>query len=327
MKKVLITGSEGFIGSHLVECLVKKNYKVKAFVLYNSFNNKGWLESIDKKILNKIDIHFGDIKDEKNLSLAFKGVDKVIHLAALIGIPYSYYSPRSYIDTNIFGTYNILEQCLKSKIKKLIVTSTSEVYGSALKIPIDENHKLQAQSPYAATKIAADKLTESYIKSFDLNAVIVRPFNTFGPRQSNRAVIPTIINQMLKKETIELGALNTKRDFNYVEDICNAFERILKTNRFNGKEVNICTGKSISILNIAKIIGKILKKDFRIIKSDDRLRPKKSEVEHLQGSNSFFKKNIKNFKKCKFETGLKKTVEWYRKNQKLKNFNAEKYIM
>ena len=246
MKKILITGSEGFVGSHLVEYLVRKKYKVRAFVLYNSFANKGWLENIDKEIL-KIEIHLV-ILSYHTLSLAFKNIDRVIHLAALIGIPYSYNSTKSYIDTNIIGTYNILEQCVKSKIKKLIITSTSEVYGSALKIPIDEGHKLQAQSPYAATKIAADKLTESYIKSFNLNAVIVRPFNIYGPRQSNRAVIPTIITQILKNKKIELGSLTPKRDFNYVADVCTAFEKILKNNKLNGKEVNICSGSSYQFL-------------------------------------------------------------------------------
>jgi len=207
MKKVLVTGSEGFIGSHLVEHLVKKNYRVKAFVLYNSLSNIGWLNSLDKNILKKIEIYFGDIRDLKNLSKSFNGVEYVFHLAALIGIPYSYTSPKSYIDTNIIGTYNILECCLNYKIKKLITTSTSEVYGSALKIPIDENHKLQAQSPYSATKIGADKLTESYIKSFGLKAIIVRPFNTYGPRQSTRAIIPTIITQALKTNITHEEAL------------------------------------------------------------------------------------------------------------------------
>jgi len=325
MKKVLITGSEGFIGSHLVEYLVKKKYKVKAFVLYNSYADKGWLQTLDAEILKKIEIHFGDIRDDKNLSLAFKNVDHVIHLAALIGIPYSYSSTKSYIDTNIIGTYNILEQCIKSKIKKLIITSTSEVYGSALKIPIDENHKLQAQSPYAATKIAADKLTESYIKSFNLNAVIVRPFNTYGPRQSTRAVIPTIITQILKNKNIELGSLTPKRDFNYVYNVCDAFEKILKSNKLNGKEVNICSGESISILNLIKLISKILKKNVQIKMSKKRLRPIKSEVDHLKGSNKKFLYHMPNYKKTDLMNGLKKTIEWYSDNENLKRFDSENY--
>jgi len=327
MKKILITGSEGFIGSHLVEYLVRKKYNVKAFVLYNSFANKGWLETLDKEILEKIEIYFGDIRDYKNLSLAFKDVDRVIHLAALIGIPYSYNSTKSYIDTNIIGTYNILEQCVKSKIKKLIITSTSEVYGSALKIPIDENHKLQAQSPYAATKIAADKLTESYIKSFNLNAVIVRPFNTYGPRQSTRAVIPTIITQILKNKKIELGSLTPKRDFNYVSDVCSAFERILKNNKLIGKEVNICSGESISILNLVKLISKISNKKFKIKKSNKRLRPLKSEVDHLKGSNKKFSYYISNYKRTDLINGLKKTIEWYANNETIKQFDTKNYII
>jgi len=327
MKKILITGSEGFIGSHLVEHLVKKNYKVKAFVLYNSFNKNGWLDTLDKKFLQKIEIHYGDIRDYKNLSFAFKNVDQVIHLAALIGIPYSYTSAKSYIDTNIIGTYNILEHCLKSKIKKLIVTSTSEVYGSALKLPIDENHKLQAQSPYAATKIASDKLTESYIKSFNLNAVIVRPFNIYGPRQSTRAVIPTIITQILKNKNIELGSLTPRRDFNYVYNVCDAFEKILKSNKLNGKEVNVCSGESISILNLVKLISKILKKNVRIKMSKKRLRPIKSEVDHLKGSNKKFLNHISNYKKIDLVNGLKKTIEWYSNNENLKRFDTENYTI
>ena len=327
MKKILITGSEGFIGSHLVEHLVKKNYKVKAFVLYNSFNKNGWLDTLDKKLLQKIEIHYGDIRDYKNLSFAFKNVDQVIHLAALIGIPYSYTSAKSYIDTNIIGTYNILEHCLKSKIKKLIVTSTSEVYGSALKLPIDENHKLQAQSPYAATKIASDKLTESYIKSFNLNAVILRPFNTYGPRQSTRAVIPTIITQMLKNKKIELGSLNPKRDFNYVDDVCDGFEKILKNNTLNGKEVNICSGQSISISDLTQLIGKIMKKKIVIKKSKKRSRPKNSEVDHLEGSQKLFLKHIKNHKKTTLSDGLKKTIEWYSDTTNLNKFDYKSYTI
>lgn len=327
MKKILVTGSEGFIGSHLVEYLVRKNYKVKAFVLYNSFADKGWLKTFDREILKKIEIHFGDIRDSKNLSLAFKNVDRVIHLAALIGIPYSYTSTKSYIDTNIIGTYNILEQCIKSKIKKLIITSTSEVYGSAIKIPIDENHKLQAQSPYAATKIAADKLTESYIKSFNLNAVIVRPFNTYGPRQSTRAVIPTIITQILKNKNIELGSLTPKRDFNYVYDVCHAFEKILNNSKLNGKEVNICSNESISILNIVRLVSKILNKKFKIKKSKKRLRPIKSEVNHLKGSNKKFSHFISNYKRTDFAIGLKKTIEWYSNTKNLEKFDNKNYTI
>jgi NAD dependent epimerase/dehydratase len=325
MKKVLVTGSEGFIGSHLVEHLVKKNYRVKAFVLYNSFSDIGWLSSMDKNILNKIEIYFGDIRDLKNLSKSFNGVEYVFHLAALIGIPYSYTSPKSYIDTNIIGTYNILECCLNYKIKKLITTSTSEVYGSALKIPIDENHKLQAQSPYSATKIGADKLTESYIKSFGLKATIVRPFNTYGPRQSTRAIIPTIITQALKKNIIEIGSVYPKREFNYVLDVCAAFEKIIKNNKLTGHEVNVCSGKSISIIDLIKLISKIMGKNIIIEKKKNRERPKNSEVSNLVGSNKKLLKNIRQKNTTSLTQGLKETIEWFSDKKNLSEYKFTKY--
>jgi dTDP-glucose 4,6-dehydratase len=325
MKKVLVTGSEGFIGSHLVEHLVKKNYRVKAFVLYNSLSNIGWLSSLDKNILNKIEIYFGDIRDLKNLSKSFNGIEYVFHLAALIGIPYSYTSPKSYIDTNIIGTYNILECCLNYKIKKLITTSTSEVYGSALKIPIDENHKLQAQSPYSASKIGADKLTESYIKSFGLKAIIVRPFNTYGPRQSTRAIIPTIITQALKTNIIEIGSIYPKREFNYVLDVCSAFEKIIKNNKLIGQEVNVCSGKSISIIDLIKLISKIMEKNITIKRKKNRERPKNSEVNNLVGSNKKLLKNIKQKNTTSLNQGLKKTIEWFSDKKNLNKYRLDEY--
>jgi len=323
-KNVLITGSEGFIGSHIVETLLKKDYKVRAFVYYNSFNNIGWLSSLDPKLLKKIDIHLGDIRDEKNVMSAFKNIDYVVHLAALIGIPYSYNSPKSYIETNILGTYNVLESSLKNKIKKTLVTSTSEVYGSAKKIPIDENHILQAQSPYSATKIAADKLTESYCKSFDLNATIVRPFNTYGPRQSNRAIIPTIITQILKNKKLMIGSLSPKRDLNYVENVAETFEKILVSNKLKGEEVNICSGKSISVRELIHLISKLMDKKVNMVIDKSRIRPKNSEVDNLLGSYKKLNKHIK-IKKIPIIEGLKKTIEWFNKEENLKKYDANKY--
>ena len=325
-KNVLITGSEGFIGSHIVQLLLKKKYKVRAFVYYNSFNNIGWLSSLDKDELKKINIHFGDIRDEKNVMAAFKNIDYVIHLAALIGIPYSYNSPKSYIETNVLGTYNVLEASLKKKIKRLLVTSTSEVYGSAKKIPIDENHVLQGQSPYAATKIAADKLTESYCKSFDLNATIVRPFNTYGPRQSNRAIIPTIITQILNKNSLKIGSLTPKRDFNYVENVAETFEKILVSSKLKGEEVNISSGKSISIRDLIYQISRLLKKNIKIKVDKSRIRPKNSEVNNLQGSSKKLDRIIK-AKKISLNEGLKKTIDWFKNKENLIKYDTDKYIL
>jgi len=325
-KNILITGSEGFIGSHLVQHLLNKKYNVRAFVYYNSFNNIGWLSSLNKKELKKINIHFGDIRDEKNVFAAFKNINYVIHLAALIGIPYSYYSPKSYIETNINGTYNILEASLKKKINKLLVTSTSEVYGSARKIPIEENHILQAQSPYAATKIAADKLTESYCKSFGLNATIVRPFNTFGPRQSNRAIIPTIITQLLNKNILKIGSLTPKRDFNYVENVAKTFEKILFSSKFKGEEVNISSGKSISIESLIYRIANLIDKKVKIKIDNIRIRPKNSEIDNLLGSSKKLNKSIR-FKKVSFNEGLKKTIDWFKNEENLKKYDSDKYVL
>ena len=325
-KNVLITGSEGFIGSHIVQRFLKKKYKVRAFVYYNSFNNIGWLSSLDKDELKKINIHFGDVRDEKNVMAAFKNIDYVIHLAALIGIPYSYNSPKSYIETNVLGTYNVLESSLKKKIKRLLVTSTSEVYGSAKKIPIDENHVLQSQSPYAATKIAADKLTESYCKSFDLNATIVRPFNTYGPRQSNRAIIPTIITQILNKNSLKIGSLTPKRDFNYVENVAETFEKILVSSKLKGEEVNISSGKSISIRDLIYQISRLLKKDIKIKVDKSRIRPKNSEVNNLQGSSKKLDRIIKT-KKISLNEGLKKTIDWFKNKENLIKYDTDKYIL
>ena len=258
MKNIFITGSEGFIGSHLVELLVKKKFKVKALVQYNSFNSWGWLETLDKKILKKIEIVLGDVRDLNEMISNTKNQDAIIHLAALIGIPYSYISPKNYIETNCVGTLNIMQAARINKIKKIIHTSTSEVYGTAKYVPMDENHPINAQSPYSASKISADHIAQSFYNSFNLPVVVLRPFNTFGPRQSLRAVIPTIFGQALNEKKINVGNLKPTRDFNYVEDIVNGFYLTLKSKnkKIFGEVINLGTGYEVSIKNLLNIIEK-----------------------------------------------------------------------
>lgn len=284
--KVLVTGSDGFIGSHLTEELVKKGYQVKAFVYYNSFNNWGWLDMLPKDVMKNIEVFQGDIRDPNGVDQAMKDVDTVFHLAALIAIPFSYHSPDTYVDTNIKGTLNVLQAARKLETKRVLVTSTSEVYGTAQYVPIDEEHPFQGQSPYSATKIGADRLAESFYRSFGLPVTIVRPFNTYGPRQSARAVIPTIITQLLAGETeIKLGSLTPTRDFNYVKDTVNGFISIYESDKIVGEEINIATQKEISIGELAEdLIGQI-NPDAQIICDEERLRPEKSEVNRLLGCN------------------------------------------
>lgn len=323
---ILITGSEGFIGSHLVEYFVKKKFKVYAFVQYNSFSNIGWLLNIEKKLFSKIKLIFGDIKDPNCINEATKNVDFVINCAALIGIPYSYTARKSYIDNNILGTFNILENSLKNKIKRTVIFSTSEVYGNAEFIPMDESHPLKAQSPYAATKISADKITESYIKSFNLNATIVRPFNVFGPRQSLRAVIPTIINQSMSSKNINIGNKNTFRDFTYISDLCRAVFLILKSKKTNKKIINVSTGKTYQIDEIIKLIAKYSNKKIKIIIDQKRKRPKFSEVDKLVGSYKLLYKLTGWKPKVKFNDGIIKTIKWFKKNKQFyKNDNKFYY--
>ncbi len=278
-KKVLVTGADGFIGSHLCELLLENGYDVRAFVYYNSFNSWGWLDSLDKNKKSKIDIFSGDIRDPNGVREAMKGIDEVFHLAALIAIPFSYHSPDSYVDTNIKGTLNVLQASRELNTKRILITSTSEVYGTAKYVPIDENHPFQGQSPYSATKIGADRIAESFYRSFDLPLTIVRPFNTYGPRQSARAVIPTIITQLLCGEKqIKLGSLTPTRDFNYVKDTANGFFEISKSEKTIGEEINIATSKEISIKDLASEIIRQINKDATIICDEERLRPEKSEV-------------------------------------------------
>lgn len=314
-KRVLVTGSDGFIGSHLVEELLKDNYEVRAFVLYNSFNTWGWIDSLPKEILNKIDVFAGDVRDPNAVRKAMIGMDEVLHLAALIAIPFSYYAPDAYVDTNIKGTLNVLQAARDLNVERVLVTSTSEVYGTAQYVPIDEKHPYQGQSPYSATKIGADRLSESFYRSFNLPVTIVRPFNTFGPRQSARAVIPTIITQLLSgKEEIKLGALEPTRDFNYVKDTARGFIEILKSDKTIGEEINIATQKEISIGTLADELISQINPRAKIICDEQRLRPEKSEVERLLGSNEKVTK-LTNWKPgYTFEEGLAETIEFFRRN-------------
>lgn len=314
-KKILVTGSEGFIGSHLTEELVKQGYDVKAFVLYNSFNDWGWLESLPKETMQNIEIFTGDIRDPNGVYEAMSGCDAVFHLAALIAIPFSYHSPDAYVDTNIKGTLNVLQAARKLDTEKVLVTSTSEVYGTAQYVPIDEKHPFQGQSPYSATKIGADRIAESFYRSFNLPVSIVRPFNTYGPRQSARAVIPTIITQLLAgKEQIQLGSLTPTRDFNYVKDTANGFIEIYKSDKTIGEEINIATQQEISIGQLADELIRQINPAAEIVCDEERLRPEKSEVNRLLGSNEKVKSLTSWRPQYTFEEGLAETIEFFRHN-------------
>tara|TARA_B110000003_G_scaffold269328_1_gene300206 strand:+ start:3833 stop:4834 length:1002 start_codon:yes stop_codon:yes gene_type:complete len=321
MKKILITGAGGFIGSHLTQRLVKKGFKVTALFRYNSSNSRGWLDEDKDETDGHFESKFCDIGDSEFINQSTKNKDIVIHLAALIGIPYSYYARESYLKTNISGTFNILESCLRNNVSKLIHTSTSEVYGTPLTIPISEKNVLQPQSPYAASKIASDHLVMSYFKSFKLPAVIIRPFNNFGPRQSNRAVIPTIISQALKKNCseIKMGSLKPTRDFLFVHDTVNAYLNLINKKKINGNVYNVGTGVEISVQELIKKILTILdKKNIKISNQSIRNRPKTSEVMRLVCNASKIKKDT-NWKssinsKKDFEKYLVKTIEWFKKN-------------
>jgi len=324
MKKVLVTGADGFIGSHLTESLVEKGYDVKAFVYYNSFGKWGWLDSLPKGIQDNIEIFAGDIRDPNGVRTALKGVTQVFHLAALIAIPFSYHSPDSYVDTNIKGTLNVLQAAKDFKTEKIIITSTSEVYGTAQYVPIDEKHPFQGQSPYSATKIGADRLAESFYRSFQLPVAIVRPFNTYGPRQSARAVIPTIISQLLAgKEKIKLGALTPSRDFNYVKDTVAGFIAIAESDLTVGQEINIASQCEITIGDLAKIIINQINPNATIISDKQRLRPDKSEVNRLLGCNTKIKELTDWNPKYTFEQGIALTIDWMRHN--MEHYKTEIY--
>lgn len=315
MKKVLVTGADGFIGSHLVETLLDEGYDVRAFVLYNSFNTWGWLDTFPKEKLDKIEVFCGDVRDPNAVRKAAEGVDAIFHLAALIAIPYSYYAPDAYVDTNIKGTLNVLQAARDLKTKRVLVTSTSEVYGTAQYVPIDEKHPYQGQSPYSATKIGADRIAESFYRSFELPVTIVRPFNTFGPRQSARAVIPTIITQLLAGKTeIKLGSLEPTRDFNYVKDTARGFLEIYRSDKTIGQEINIATQKEISIGQLAEELIRQINPAARVICDEQRLRPAKSEVERLLGSNKKIMELTAWKPRYTFEQGLAETIVFLKEN-------------
>lgn len=330
--KIFVTGACGFIGSHIIEKLVKNNYTVKAFTLYSARGSNGWLDNLEKKILKEIEIISGDIRDQQFLIKSTKRVDVIFHLAALIGIPYSYSAVKSYIDTNVSGTFNILNAALQNNVSQSIITSTSEVYGTAKFVPITENHSLNAQSPYAATKISADQLAISFNKSFRLPLAILRPFNTFGPRQSARAIIPTILTQILnKKQTIRLGNLHPRRDFTYVEDTAEAFLKSIKNKKINGQVINLGTGFEVSILEILEILKKDYNFKFKIKSDNFRIRKKSSEVERLLSSNEKAKEILDWEPKYKglvgFKMALKKTIDWFKNPKNLKKYNPNIYTI
>lgn len=315
MKKILVTGADGFIGSHLTEKLVSEGYQVRGFTYYNSFNTWGWLDKLPKDILKEVDIFTGDIRDPNGVRTAMQNIDAVFHLAALIAIPFSYHSPDSYVDTNIKGTLNVLQAARDLQTQRVLITSTSEVYGTAQYIPIDERHPFQGQSPYSATKIAADRLAESFYRSFGMPVTIVRPFNTYGPRQSARAVIPTIITQLLiGKDEIKLGSLQPTRDFNYVKDTVNGFLEILKSENTIGEEINIATMKEISIGELASEIISQINPKAKIVCDNQRLRPKKSEVNRLLGDNQKIKLLTNWEVQYSLKNGIAETIDWISKN-------------
>jgi NAD dependent epimerase/dehydratase len=327
---ILITGADGFIGSHLTEALVRKGYKVRAFVYYNSFNSWGWLDQCGPDIRGHFEVFSGDIRDPHGVKEAMKGCDAVLHLAALIAIPFSYHSPDTYVDTNIKGTLNILQAARELGVRRLIHTSTSEVYGTARFVPITEEHPLLGQSPYSATKIAADQLAYSFYAAFGLPVVIARPFNTYGPRQSARAVIPTIITQILSgKHQIKLGAVSPTRDFNYVQDTVTAFIAALQSDNGVGEAVNFGSNFEISIGDTARAIAEVMNAEVEILADDQRLRPKKSEVERLWADNDKARKlfgwqpayaGLDGFKR-----GLSETVQWFSRVENLGQYKANIY--
>ncbi|MBV69298.1 MAG: NAD-dependent dehydratase [Pelagibacterales bacterium] len=332
-KKVFVTGADGFIGSHLCENLVSKGYHVKALAAYNSFGNRGWLDNIDKKTSSSLEIVAGDIRDRDFIFKSTEEVDIIFHLASLIAIPYSYHAPQSYIETNVMGALNIYQAALNNNCERIISTSTSEVYGSARRIPITENHPIQAQSPYAATKISADHLLESFVLSFGLPAVILRPFNTYGPRQSERAIISSIIRQLLDKNSnfIKVGNLEPKRDFNYVDDTVSAFILLANLSEKKikyGTVYNAGSGKSYSMKYVLQKLINITNSKKNIIVEDKRVRPKKSEVLNLVASSKKLNLATGWSPKVKLEEGLKKTIKWwteYKRKNRLRD--SSEYVL
>lgn len=329
-KKILVTGADGFIGSHLVEELVRSGHEVKAFVLYNSFNSWGWLDHTDQSIKQSLDVFAGDIRDPYGVRAAVKGCDIILHLAALIAIPYSYHSPDTYVDVNIRGTLNIVQAARDFSVEQVVHTSTSEVYGTALYVPIDEDHPLQGQSPYSATKIGADQMALSFYRSFGTPVTVLRPFNTYGPRQSARAVIPTIITQIGNgARQIKLGSLHPTRDFNYVMDTVRAFLAVAGCESTVGEVINAGSSFEISIGETAKLIAEVMGADIEIVTDDERIRPELSEVERLFASNE----KLRNLTGWRpefadiegFRRGLASTIEWFANPENLKLYKADRY--
>jgi NAD dependent epimerase/dehydratase len=327
--KILVTGADGFIGSHVVETLVKSGHEVRAFVLYNSFNSWGWLDESDKSIRESIDIFAGDIRDPHGVDKAVENQEVILNLAALIAIPYSYHSPDTYIDTNIKGTLNILQAARRHNVKRVVQTSTSEVYGTAQYIPIDEVHPLHPQSPYAATKVGADQLALSFHASFDVPVGILRPFNTYGPRQSARAVIPTIISQLANKSKVKLGSLSPTRDFSFVQDTANGFLAAAQSDLIVGQTINLGSGFEVSIKETAETIAKLMNTKLELVDDEQRVRPENSEVERLHASIEKAKTLLGWQPELKglagFETGLKKTIEWFSNPKNLSRYKADRY--
>ncbi|KGR76493.1 NAD-dependent 4,6-dehydratase LegB [Ureibacillus sinduriensis] len=329
-KKILITGADGFIGSHLTEELVRQGYDVRAFVYYNSFNSYGWLDHSDKEIKSSLEIFSGDIRDPYGVKKAMKGCTHVLHLASLIAIPYSYHSPATYVDTNINGTLNIVQAANELEVEKVVHTSTSEVYGTALYVPIDENHPLQGQSPYSASKIAADQMALSFHRSFATPVSVIRPFNTYGPRQSARAVIPTIISQLASgNQSIKLGAISPTRDFNFIKDTVNGFISVMESEKSIGEVINIGSNYEVSIGETAEMIADIMGVKLQIVTDEQRLRPKKSEVERLWAENKKAKDLLgwcpQYGGKEGFRKGLKETIEWFTNPNNLSQYKADVY--
>nr|WP_325179365.1 NAD-dependent 4,6-dehydratase LegB [uncultured Oscillibacter sp.] len=324
--KVLVTGADGFIGSHLTELLLELGYDARAFVLYNSFGSWGWLDTLPRKKRDALDVVMGDVRDPAFVRTAMKGVDCVFHLAALIAIPYSYYAPDAYVDTNIKGTLNVLNAARELGTERLLITSTSEVYGTAKYVPIDEKHPFQGQSPYSATKIGADRLAESYYRSFHVPLTIVRPFNTYGPRQSARAVIPTIISQLLAGyDEIKLGSLTPTRDFVFCKDTARGFVELSKCKEAIGREVNIATGQEISIGELARKLIQMIRPSAKIVCQEQRQRPAASEVERLLGSSELLY-SLTGFKpRTPIEVGLKETIAWIREH--MDTYKVDRYSL
>ena len=329
-KKILVTGADGFIGSHLTELLIKEGYNVRAFVLYNSFNSWGWLDESPAEIKKELDVFAGDVRDPHGVKKAMEGCDCVLNLAALIAIPYSYHSPDTYIDTNVKGALNIVQAARDLGVEKVVQTSTSEVYGTAQFVPITEEHPLQGQSPYSASKIGADQIALSFYRSFETPVAVIRPFNTYGPRQSARAVIPTIITQIANgKRKIKLGALSPTRDFNFVKDTARGFISVMNSDKSVGEVINIGSNFEVSIGDTAKIIAEAMGVEIEIECEAERLRPEKSEVNRLWADNSKAKRLLgwepKYGGRDGFRRGLKETAEWFTNPDNLKRYKADVY--